>query len=571
MGRVRLVAPLALAVIAGCGGDASSHRLLAPISDVHFDEVGGEIWAFERRVSGRAPPGCVTVEIKRGPVHLRVPVRGGRFSGVVPLAPGENVIGAHCADPPFSSRDARLIHRVRLPAGPTARARLVLEADAIAIEAIARENAATHVPIAGYRWSADPTNPAPLITREGRSLERARRRRVELSIPEADGEYVVWLEVHDRARRRDRAGVAFSVEGGRVRALDRSRHPPAWLERAFFYGSVGTRLSDERLVELVELGINALWVRDAQEEEIRAFVERAHRHGIRVLLEVDPGRTGLEHPYSRHLARHPRRSPYRALYEADGSGRLDLDQPAARRFVLESLASLVRQLGVDGFRVRDASVLATRAPRFLHDMREELTRIDPRVVMVAEGPAVPIGFDAIDEPSGPSSFRHVFAQGDVDVASLERALSAAVGARLVRSLELRSPLERVSTSLLFTSPGIPSLRSTDELDGARLAELRTLARLRADEGALRRGRFVPLSVEPAGVYGFARLAEGARPIVIVLGLASGVRTARVRLPPELAGARRVVPLFGQGARVRLGRGVLVVSLGPHDARVFALE
>src|SRR5690606_38966795 len=108
-----------------------------------------------------------------------------------------------------------------------------------------------------------------------------------------------WLEVHDRARRRDRAGVAFSVEGGRVRALDRSRHPPAWLERAFFYGSVGTRLSDERLVELAELGINALWVRDAQEEEIRAFVERAHRHGIRVLLEVDPGRTGLDHPYSR--------------------------------------------------------------------------------------------------------------------------------------------------------------------------------------------------------------------------------------------------------------------------------
>src|SRR5690606_21055206 len=112
MDPVRLSAPLALAALLGCAG--APRHAPPPRSDVRFDELRGDVWSFERRVSGRAPAGCVTVEIKRGPFLLRAPVRDGRFSGVVPLSPGENVVGAFCADPPVPASAARVVYRVRL-------------------------------------------------------------------------------------------------------------------------------------------------------------------------------------------------------------------------------------------------------------------------------------------------------------------------------------------------------------------------------------------------------------------------------------------------------------------------
>lgn len=559
---MRLVAPLALAIAAGCGGEPFfTERALPPISDVLFDEHGGDVWSFVRRVSGEAPEGCVTVEIKRGPVLLRVPVFEGRFSGVVPLSAGENVLGAFCADPPFSSRDARVVYRVRLPASPRASVRLRIDG-AIVLDAVARENGGTHLPIAALRWSADPANPSPLVTTDGTPIERARGRRLELAVPERDGEYVVWLTAHDRARRSDRAGVSFVVEGGRAHRPDEP-----WIERAVLYGAVPLVTSDERLSSLAELGVSALWLGPVGEvdlERVRDLVERAHARGLRVLLDVAPGRTSREHPYFVHATRYGRRSPYRSLYEPDGSGRLDLDDPDARRFVVESLASLARELRVDGFRIAGAAELSARAPRLIAELRDELTRIEPRIVLLAEGSAAPPGFDAAYDPG---AFRDAFEQGEVDLSRLQRALG---GARVLRGLEPRAPLERVTSTLLFTAPGIPSLFEPEGgLTPERVARLRALARLRASEPALTRGRFVPLAVDVPGVYAYARSTPGARPIVIVLDFAGEARVARVRLPAELARGRPIA-IFGAGG-ARLGRGVLIVALGPHDARVFAFE
>jgi len=155
----------------------------------------------------------------------------------------------------------------------------------------------------------------------------------------------------------------------------------------------------------------------------------------------------------------------------------------------------------------------------------------------------------------------------LDLLRLQRALG---GARVLRGLERRAPLERVTSTLLFTAPGIPSLFEPEGgLTPERVARLRALARLRASEPALTRGRFVPLAVDVPGVYAYARSTPGARPIVIVLDFAGEARAARVRLPAELARGRQIAIFGASGAR--LGRGVLIVALGPHDARVFAFE
>src|SRR5690606_14040923 len=127
------IAPVLVALlVVGCGARA---RAGAEALSVELDELGGDVWSFAHRVSGTAPAGCVTIELKRGPVLLRVPVRHARVSAVVPLAPGENVVGAACADPDLGARDARALYRVRLRAAPRADVRLRASAGSVVLDA----------------------------------------------------------------------------------------------------------------------------------------------------------------------------------------------------------------------------------------------------------------------------------------------------------------------------------------------------------------------------------------------------------------------------------------------------
>ena len=577
MDLVRLSAPLALAALVGCAG-APKHATPAR-SDVRFDELSGDVWSFERRVSGRAPRGCVTVEIKRGPLLLRVPVRDGRFSGVVPLSPGENVVGAFCADPAVPSSDARVVYRVRLPATPRALARFVTTGGTITIDgAASAPNEGTDLPLASYRWSDDPENPAPLRTADGRALGGVRARRVELETPASDGEYVVWLTVTDAAGRRDRAGVSFIVVGGAARGLDRSREPPAWMEHAVFYGAASVP-DEARLRTLAELGVTALGVGPVGEEEdarLRALAERAHQLGLRVLLEVAPSQPPRQHPYVLHASRYGSSSPYRGFFEVPAA-RLDYDDPDVRRWTIETLAARVRALDLDGLRIVDgASPLAERAPRLVAELREELSRVDPRVVLFADPGERSGGFDAT--PGGPRAWRDALS-GGFDAGALHTALSTSGGGAVLRAIEPSGSriAPRLLSALVFTAPGIPSLFERDgplALGSERFAQWRELARLRAREPALRSGRYVPLAAGGRRVYAFARIRDGARPIVVVLAWSGSPSVARIRLGPEVAlrlDGLAAEPILGAGAPPRLTRGALVVPLGPHDARAFAFE
>src|SRR5690606_4399148 len=111
-----------------------------------------------------------------------------------------------------------------------------------------------------------------------------------------------------------------------------------------------------------------------------------------------------------------------------------------------------------------------------------------------------------------------------------------------------------------------------ELGTQRFAQWQQLARLRATEPALRSGRYVPLAAGAPHVHAFARIREGARPIVVVLGWSGEPSVARIRLGPQLhLEGLLPAPILGEGAPPRLTRGALVVALGPHDARAFAFE
>lgn len=597
---------IAAMMLTGCRVVEADRR--PAVSDVRFDELSGDVWAFERRVRGRAPEGCVTVAIKRGPILLRVPVREGRFSAVVPLAPGENVVGAYCADPGEASRDARIVYRVPLPAAPRASVRLVVLDDSIVLDgAASAPNPGTHAPLRTFEWSGDPANSAPLMTPLGRALDDARGRRLVLAVPPRDGEYVVWLTVRD-ATMRDRAGIAFIVERGEVRRVDRSREAPGWLDEAVVYEVAPVLFGDpvfdsvrRRLPRLAELGVNTLLVRPVYEAtgagaahdhfrvrsawgtkaSFRALVDAAHQLGLRVILDFAPSGVSGEHPYFAHASLHRARSPYWTLFERTPEllPRLDYDNPDVRRFMLEALAFWVREFGVDGFRLANAWELGERAPGFVSALRDALVRIEPNLLLIAGANAprpLIAGFDAVS--------REPFIGGPDALSSLD----VRAGLRVLRVLDthaLPGP-ERVASALLFTAPGIPGLFTGQEVgaryagrhqplafapDAERFARYRRLATLRAREEALRSGPVLALEVVGApGVHAFARMpSEGGRSIVVVLAFSPTPTRARVRLAPALRG-RRVEALFGDGA-ARVVGGELLLRVEGYDARVFAFE
>lgn len=246
-------------------------------------------------------------------------------------------------------------------------------------------------------------------------------------------------------------------------------HEPSWLAQAVFYeiypacfrDSNGDGIGDiagmiSQLDYLRRLGVNALWInpwyvssfRDGGYDitdfmrpdprygtlaEARNFFREAHRHGIRVVLDLVAGHTSLEHPYfqescrgtgSRHqdfyiwnpnsvyrgtaeqyyIAGLFPRGSYCANFFAsqpainygfnkvENSWEMSCDHPACRAN-REWLISVMRywlDLGCDGFRVDMASSIIKRDPgfektsQFWQSVRTLFDREYPEAVLLAE-------------------------------------------------------------------------------------------------------------------------------------------------------------------------------------------
>jgi glycosidase len=124
---------------------------------------------------------------------------------------------------------------------------------------------------------------------------------------------------------------------------------PAWLEDAIFYqiypqsfcDSNGDGIGDipgiaQKLGYLQSLGVNAIWINPCFEspfldagydvsdyykvaprygtnEDLRDLFEEARKHGIRVLLDLVPGHTSIDHPWFQQSSQHER-NPYSDRY-----------------------------------------------------------------------------------------------------------------------------------------------------------------------------------------------------------------------------------------------------------------
>jgi glycosidase len=240
----------------------------------------------------------------------------------------------------------------------------------------------------------------------------------------------------NRKRQRTRSLLALALLGwlginaSAVSAADAmapsTRKSPEWLRRAVVYEIFPRNFSKEgdlnaitaRLDELNDLGVDVLWlmpihplgekmkkgtfgspfaVRDfyainpdyGTTNDFKRLIDEAHKRNMKVLMDIVAGQTSwdsvlMEHPdYYKKDTNGVIIPPLPAWTDVAG---LNYANPEVRGYMIEMMKYWLRDFGVDGFR---CDVAPTVPVDFWEAAREELEKINPQVVILADAGAKP--------------------------------------------------------------------------------------------------------------------------------------------------------------------------------------
>jgi glycosidase len=511
-------------------------------------------------------------------------------------------------------------------------------------------------PIVAYQWSQPAQDPAALVLGVGEHIK--------IEQPATEGTYHVTLRVIDRLGRIDESTSIFQVDDARVREVDAQTYHPDWLDTTMIYGVALPVVAPPALKDVTQhvsaiaaTGATAIWLSPVTEtpandfgyavsdhfavrasfgtdSDLRELIEAAHSRGMKVLLDLVVNHLSDRHRYYTEAARRGTRSAYFDWFDRDTTGRvthyfdwnqlenLNYDNPDVRAYVTAAFAHWARDFRVDGFRVDAAWTVRQRAPEFWPQLRRELRRINPDLVLIAEASArdpyyAAHGFDAAYDWTsnlGEWAWRKAFEpQGEPDLKALRAAITItntdtdAAGPEQLRVLHFlnnndtgprflsRHGLDETVSAmvLLFTVPGLPSIYQGDET-GAQFEPYESprpiswdgpvrftisyakLASLRQDEPALRSGelRFMRTDQDDS-VLAFVRPGECAsRDVLVLLNFTAQARQVRILKPGVTAdqppaGATPACELQDQltGRRIRLEPRAAAIQMSSHESLV----
>lgn len=287
--------------------------------------------------------------------------------------------------------------------------------------------------------------------------------------------------------------------------------------------------------------------------EFRAFVDEAHRLGLKVILDWVANHSAYDNPLTKIHPEWYTRTPEGALTSPQGTdwsdvADFDYSQPALRRYMTESLAYWVREFGVDGFRCDVAGYVPTD---FWETARAELDKVKP-VFMLAEWEQRDLHARAFDATYGwgwKEAMQRLVKSGEG--AGPIRGYYAGQGEtwpqaamRMVYTenhdqnswdgiaAQIYGPAYEAAIALSFTGSGLPLIYNGQEADNDRQLEFferdpiiwkqgrhadlfARLIALKTEMRALHNGRFGAPMVEvptnqSADVYAFTRGAAGER-------------------------------------------------------------
>jgi len=501
-----------------------------------------DAWTYTKLIKGnlKNPAACQAVWIDNENARAQAAPQEHFFSAELRIHPGVNSVMAVCQHTNEAEElSSRITVTGRLEQRPTAVIAISLAQGIVILDGSSSlPDEFESQPIRAYVWSARVDNPAAANVQASAEQEQQEFRReirgprIEVELPSVDGEYYFSLRVMDEAGREDVSTSYVVVERGQPRIPDYDHENPTWVEEAIVYGVIprlfgtpGANAIQEKLDDLAELGINALWLapinatndygysvtdyfelRDnfGSKEDFKSMVQAAHARGIRVLMDFVPNHTSNEHPYFKDTLEKGPDSPYWDFYDRDENGdytyyfdwthlpNLNYENPEVRRMMIEAFAYWVREFDVDGFRVDACWGVQKRRPDFWPEWRRALKRIKPDLLLLAEASARdPYNFDngfdaAYDWTENLGNWAWARFWGDeapnTDTEQTIRHLKDALtnepegyhpDALILRFLNNNDTrtrfitshgenLTRVATALLLTLPGLPCIYTADE-------------------------------------------------------------------------------------------------------------
>ncbi len=514
---------------------ATSTASPSPAPSVKMTLTGGnqDAWTWVKPVRiGITEGECESVTVHANGMEFETQPEGDFFTAEIPLSEGENEINAVCLTPGGGEvPSSPITYTGRLRQVPTARIKIMPDGDRIRLdgsESLPSENG--EAPIVEYIWSARAGNPGPLQLPDGELAGEVSSQAITVLPPPIDGEYYLSLRVIDEAGKEDTSTIYFVVEKGQPRIPDYDHENPAWIETAvvygvipFLFGSPAFQAVGERLDDLVDLGVNAIWlgpinthpaddygyaVEDyfgldpayGMKDEFRSLVQAAHERGIRVLMDFVPNHTSDTHPYFLDAEQRGPESPYWDFYDRDADGNhtyyfqwsnlpnLNYDNLEVRQMMLEAFAYWVREFDVDGFRVDVVWGVMERRPEFWPEWRRALKRIKPDLMLLAEATArepyyfdngFDVAYDWTYQPGGWAwrvawdAYKYRLLSYNLTDALTNRPEGFHPDAVIFRFLNNNDTgdrfitrhgeaITRVATALLLTLPGVPCIYTGDE-------------------------------------------------------------------------------------------------------------
>ena len=510
-------------------------------SGIQLIGANADVWTFRKEVKGsmKNPAACQAVFVDHNGIRTEASLQEYFFSAEVPIRPGANTLTGICQLMDAQEElSAPITLLGRLPPRPTAIIIVTLAQGLVILDGGgSRPDELEGKPIREYLWSARPGNSDTVRVQASEEQQEftseIRGQRIEAELPREDGEYYFSLRVIDAAGREDTSTTYVIMENGEPRSPDYDHENPAWVEQAIVYGVIprlfgmpGAKAIQDRLDQLADLGINAMWLAPINEtndygysvidyfelregfgskEDFKAMIRAAHERGIRVLMDFVPNHTSNQHPYFKDTLEKGQDSPYWDFYDRDEKGNytyyfdwthlpnLNYDNPEVRRMMLEAFSYWVREFDVDGFRVDACWGVQQRRPDFWPEWRRELKRIKPDLLLLAEASArdpynFEDGFDAAyDWTHELGHWAWGLFWGDQAPKMESREFLPRLKAALTNEPDGYHPdalifrflnnndtrtrfiithgeeLTRVATALLLTLPGLPCIYTADEI------------------------------------------------------------------------------------------------------------
>ena len=289
------------------------------------------------------------------------------------------------------------------------------------------------------------------------------------------------------------------------------------------------------------------------EAEFRAFVDEAHRLGLKVILDWVANHSAYDNPLTQSHPEWYTRTPEGALTSPAGTdwsdvADFDYSQSGLRRYMTESLVHWVREFGIDGYRADVAGYVPTD---FWETARAELDKVKP-VFMLAEWEQRDLHARAFDATYGwgwKEAMQRLVKSGEgagpirgYYAGQLETWPHAAM--RMVYTenhdqnswdgvaAQIYGPAYEAAIALSFVGSGLPLIYNGQESDndrqlkfferdpivwreGRHAALFARLIALKTEARALHNGRFGAAMVEvptnaSADVYAFVRGEAGER-------------------------------------------------------------